>query len=105
MARIQQGREITRSRKKKNTMNNELRKRCKEKLLSGSYSPIQFLVSISCYIGNATSLEDTNISDDSDIHEEPEIFGSIETNKCVVCLQTRSTTWPMFARNWYFGER
>ena len=93
MARIQQGREITRSSKKKNVMNNERRKRCKEKLLSGSYSPIQFLESISCYIGNATSLEDTNISDDSDIHEEPKTFGSIETNKCVICLQTRSTTW------------
>ena len=93
MARIQQGREKTRSSKKKNVMNNERRKRCKEKQLSGSYSPIQFLESISCYIGNATSLEDTNISDDSDIHEEPETFGSIETNKCEVCLQTRSTTW------------
>ena len=93
MARIQQGREITRSSKKKNVMNNEHRKQCKEKLLSGSYSPIQFLESISCYIGNATSLENTNISDDSDVHEEPETFGSIETNKCVVCLKTRSTTW------------
>ena len=93
MARIQQGREITRSSKKKNVMNNERRKRCKEKLLSGSYSPIQFLESFSCYIGNATSLEDTNISDDSDIHEEPETFGSIETNKCVICLQSGSTTW------------
>ncbi|KAI6654464.1 hypothetical protein LOD99_860 [Oopsacas minuta] len=93
MARIQEGREITRPRKKKNVMKNEHRKRCKEKLLSGSYSPIQFLERISCYIGNATSLEDTINSDDSDMLEEPESFGSIETNKCVVCLQTRSSTW------------
>ena len=50
MARIQEGREITRLSKKKNVMNNEHRKRCKEKLLSGSYSPIQFLKRISCYI-------------------------------------------------------
>ncbi|KAI6650563.1 hypothetical protein LOD99_7613 [Oopsacas minuta] len=93
MAWIQEGREITRPSKKKNVMNNEHRKRCKEKLLSGSYSPIQFLERISCYIGNATSLEDTINSDDSDMLEEPESFGSIETNKCVVCLQTRSSTW------------
>ena len=72
---------------------NERRKRCKEKLLSGSYSPIQFLERISCYIGNATSVEDTIISDDSDMLEEPESFDSIEMNKCVVCQQTRSTTW------------
>ena len=51
------------------------------KTVKWEYSPIQFLESISCYIGNATSLE------------EHETFGNIETNKCVVCLQTRRTTW------------
>ena len=42
MARLQQGREITRSSKKKNVMNNERRKRYKEKLLSGSTLPYNF---------------------------------------------------------------
>ena len=56
MARIQQGREITRSSKKKNVMNNERRKQCKEKLLSGSYSTVQFLESIIGYIGSISAV-------------------------------------------------
>ena len=92
MIRIQQGKEITRSSEKKHIMNNERRKQCKEKLISGSYTSVQFLQNIIYSLGNATLSEETTFSDSADIYEESEP-DRIQTNQCVVCLQPRSSTW------------
>ena len=67
-------------------MNNQRRKQCKEKLSSGSYTPVQFLGNISHSIGNPTSLEETSFSDDSDINEE-------STESVPSMSTTRISTW------------
>ena len=74
-------------------MNNQRRKQCKEKLLNGSYTPVQFLERISSFLGIVTSFEETTFSDDSDVYEEPEYPDNRGPNQCVVCLQPRSSTW------------
>ena len=59
MARLQLGREITRSSKRKHVITNERRKQSKEKLLNGSYTSVQFLESISSFLGILTLSEET----------------------------------------------
>ena len=88
MARLKQGLEITRLRKKKHRNNEERRRKCKELLISGCLTPLEFLEKMS--ISHCTSLKTAHLSsssEDSDTLEDV-----IHTNICVVCLQPRGHT-------------
>ena len=75
--------------------NMQYRNICKEKLMTGIYSPLEFLDSISRSLTNKISLDDSsiiNLSDESDMgEEEPEQLQNL--NSCVVCLGIREDTW------------
>ena len=62
IVRCLQGLEITRSRKKKNVLHEKRRALFKEKLISGCYSPMQYLKSIGCTIGNDNYVEELDLS-------------------------------------------
>ena len=94
ISRLEQGRNITRSRKKHVRDNMQYRNVCKEKLLTGIYSPWEFLDSISRSLTKTILLDDSSViylSDESDVdEEEPE--QSQNLNSCVVCLGKREDT-------------
>ena len=88
--------EITKPRKKKDIVNDKRRALSKEKLISGSYSPLQYFNSIESTLGNVNYLEepdlsDSDISNDSDSSVETEL--EVRNSECVVCLQRRDTTY------------
>ena len=95
ISRLEQGKDITRSRKIHVRVNMEYRKSCKEKLMSGIYTPWEFLNSISRSLSK-TTLDDSSIvyiSDDSDVSEEEPEQELQNLNSCVVCLGARENTW------------
>ena len=95
ISRLEQGRNITRSRKKHVRDNMQYRNVCKEKLLTGIYSPWEFLDSISRSLTKTILLDDSSViylSDESDVGEE-EPKQSQNLNSCVVCLGNREDTW------------
>ena len=92
LSRLEQGREVTRCRKKKNRINDELRTVCKERLISGIYTPLKYLECMSQSSANCISLNQSTdfLSDDSDVNDEPDTSSK---KLCVVCLQERLDTW------------
>ena len=92
MTRLQQGREITRSRKNKDVANDERRAFCKEKLKNGS---LQFLAAISYTVGNVKEDADNSseISDGEGSDSGDEIATNNSNPICVVCLQPGQSTW------------
>ena len=101
-ARFHHGIELTRSRKKKDVLNDKRRALCKEKLISGIYTPLQFVQSMANSLENFTNEPDnilTDVSDASlsDVCEVCELNNNTDTshtnNACVVCLQIRTNTW------------
>ena len=76
IARLQQGMEITRQRKKKDVMNDKRRALAKEKLISGNYSPLQYLQNVSHSLSDTNHVEKPTLSyitDDSEYSDETEI--------------------------------
>ena len=93
ITRLEQGREITRTRKKKRKkkINHEHRTLWKERLVSGIYTPLQFLENISNSSTSGLTFltvyeSSTPWSNDSDVNDE---LDTSNTNLCVVCLQPR----------------
>lgn len=90
IGRLQRGLEISRPRKKRDLQNFELRRIIKRKLSDGEFNPWQYLKAISHTIGMVNT--DINIpsseSEDSDEEDTP-----VEENKCVVCPESRNSTW------------
>ena len=56
MARIKEGLQITRKRKKINIDNEERRSKCKEKLIEGSYTQLEYIRAISHTVGSLTNI-------------------------------------------------
>ena len=85
--RLEQGREITRCRKKKNRINDELRTVCKERLISGIYTPLKFLECLCQSSANCISLNQSIdfLSDDSDVNDEPD-----RSAKFMCCIAFRN---------------
>ena len=75
--------------------NIQYRNICKAKLMTGIYSPWEFLDSISRSLTNTISLDDysiINLSDESGVgEEEPEQLKNLSS--CVVCLGNREDIW------------
>ena len=96
IARLKQGGEITRSRKKRDRIIDERRTKGKEKLSSGNYTPMQFLESIShSLLTSREILDETSFLDnsgESDQVEEPE-SPVTKDNQCLICLLPLNTTW------------
>ena len=86
--------EITRQRKKKDVMNDKRRALAKEKLISGNYSPLQYLQNVSHSLSDTNHVEKptlSDITDDSEYSDETEI--EVRNPVCVVCLQIRDVTY------------
>ena len=96
LARLKDGLPITRARKKKCLINDEHRSKCKEKLIEGSYSPLEYIREISHTVGSLTEISIFDENSDEDEDEDGEITHTAEnsnSNLCVVCLRVRETTW------------
>ena len=90
VGRLQRGLEISRPRKKRDLQNFERRRIIKQKLSDGEFNPWQYLKAISHTIGRVNT--DINIpsSESEDSDEEDTL---VEENKCVVCVESRNSTW------------
>ena len=98
LARLKDGLPITRARKKKCLINDEHRSKCKEKLIEGSYSPLEYIREISHTVGSLTEISIFDENSDEDEDEDGEITHTdtaenSNSNLCVVCLRVRETTW------------
>ena len=65
----------------------------KEKLISGCYSPLQYLKSIGCTIGNDNYGEELDLSDIFDSESSHETEKEVRNTRCVVCLQRKDVTY------------
>ena len=87
---LQRGLEISRPRKKRDLQNFERRRIIKQKLSDGEFNPWQYLKAISHTIAKVkTDINNpSSESEDSDEEDTP-----VEEKKCVVCLESRNSTW------------
>ena len=92
LARIKEGLQITRKRKKINIDNEERRSKCKEKLIGGSYTPLEYIRAISHTVGSLTNINTDPYSSDDDLIEWTQSSSSENRNLCAVCLRLRETT-------------
>ena len=65
----------------------------KKKLISGCYSPLQYLKSIGCTIGNENYAEELYLSDLSDSESSHETEMEVRNTQYVVCLRRKYTTY------------
>ena len=92
VGRLRLGKDISRPRKKKNVLIEERWETCKEKLRNGTYTPWQYLQTISHTVGSVVTVE-TEFSDVESESESENDLNEISDNMCVVCLAVRTTTW------------
>ena len=94
LARLKDGLPITRDMKKKSILKDMHRRRCKDELIEGLCSPLEYLKEISHTVGSLSEINSLEYSDNSDEDDESTQEETKEnSNSCVVCLRARETTW------------
>lgn len=87
-ARLSNGKEISRPRKRKNVINDRGRSAFKNQLVNGNFTPWENLVAISNTIeknaNDNVCTEDFNYTDSSEAEDNSE---STRSNICVICLK------------------
>ena len=83
--RLKDGLPITRARKRKCLINDELLRKCKEKLIGGFYSPLEYITEISHTVGSLT--ETSTFDESSDEDEDGEVLTLIlQKIQILVCV-------------------
>ena len=97
MARLHRGLNITRALKKTSILTQQHHNKCKERLVDGIYTPLDYIQAISHTVGSFSNANLEHYSSD----EEGEITDTGETvmdtpisnSLCTVCLMPRQSTW------------
>ena len=93
--RLKEGLRIIRSIKKKNVQNDQRRQKYAEYLVPGKYTTLEYFQAISHPVGSFTETNESyscfDYNDDSSVST---LAHNIKiANMCVVCLNSRDTTW------------
>ena len=95
--RLEQGLNITRNPKKKDTVKAHFRNQCKDKLVNEIYSNQQYLNSISItigYIGKQNSAQYITMNNtETENEESSDDVNEAIVNNCLICCQTKEGTF------------
>ena len=91
IGRLNNSLEISRSQKKDQIKKDELREICRENLVNGTYTPIEFITALHTTLDSVASLSVDFDDNDSDSGES-EYNVLITESTCCICLQPREDT-------------